>query len=326
MLHFKYLLWLLAGILLPQIVGSATLMSLLTQAVIYALFALGVGILLRQCGLVSFGHAAFFGSAGYIVALLMRDLEFGAGTAILLTLFALAVVAFLLGLVVSRIPGIAFGMLTLAIGQTVYLSTLQSRELLGGADGLNIAWPGSIFGLDVRLFYDPAGMFVISWVVTLAVIYLLDRLFRTRFGSITSAIRDNEERARFIGLNITLPKALVYSLSAVVSGLAGILSAIYTGFISPETLHWSVSGMALIMTIVGGVRHLWGPVLGAILFFFVKEYVGELTDYWMAMLGAVVILIVVFAPNGVSGLIAPLLERKKRVTKTVVGKQVEAGS
>lgn len=326
MYHVKYLLWLGAGVLLPQLLGSATLMSLLTQAVIYALFALGVGILLRQCGLVSFGHAAFFGAAGYLVALMMRDLELGAGSAILLTLLALAVVGFLLGLVVSRIPGIAFGMLTLAIGQTVYLSALKSRGLLGGADGLNIHWPSSIFGLDVKLFYDPASMFVISWVVMLAVIYLLDRLFRTRFGSITCAIRDNEERARFIGLHVTVPKATVYALSAVVSGLAGVLSAIYTGFISPETLHWSVSGMALIMTILGGVRCLWGPILGAIFYFFVKEYVGELTDYWMAMLGGVVILIVVFAPHGISGLITPLFKSKRRLNTPVITKQVEVRS
>ncbi|SEG17117.1 branched-chain amino acid ABC transporter permease [Marinobacterium lutimaris] len=326
MLHFKYLLWLAVGVLLPQLVGSATLMSLLTQSLIYALFALGVGILLRQCGLVSFGHAAFFGISGYSVALLMRDLELGAASAIVLTLVALAIVAFLLGLVVSRIPGIAFGMLTLAIGQTVYLSALKSRETLGGADGLNINWPSSIFGLDVRLFYDPASMFVISWVVMLVTIYLLDRLFRSRFGSITSAIRDNEERARFIGLHVMLPKAVVYALSAVVSGLAGVLSAIYTGFISPETLHWSVSGTALIMTILGGVRYLWGPILGAIFYFFVKEYVGELTDYWMAMLGAVVIFIVVFAPNGVSGLLMQLQERRQKRKQDVIVRRMEVRS
>ena len=129
-------------------------------------------------------------------ALLMQHLQFGAGTAILVTLLAITVVAFLLGLVVSRVPGIAFGMLTLAIGQTVFLSTQKSRELLGGADGLNIAWPDTLFGLDMGLFYDPAGMFLLCWGALVVVIYLLDRLFRGRFGSVTCAVRDNEEHAR----------------------------------------------------------------------------------------------------------------------------------
>ena len=322
---FKYLIFLAAGLLLPQLLDSATLLSLLTQALIYALFALGVGILLRQCGLVSFGHAAFFGSAGYGVALLVQHLEFGAGAAILVTLLVVTLVAFLLGLVISRVPGIAFGMLTLAVGQSVFLSTQKSRELLGGADGLNINWPDTLFGLDIGLFYDPGGMFLVCWSVLVVVIYLLDHLFSSRFGSVTCAVRDNEERARFIGLPIVLPKAAVFALSALVSALAGVLSALYTGFISPESLHWSVSGMALVMTILGGVHYLWGPVLGAIFYFFVKEYVGELTDYWMSLLGVVVIFIVVFAPNGVSGLLAQLLERNQRNQPTML-KQQEMGS
>lgn len=303
---------LVAGLAISAGAGSATVLSLLTQATIYAIFALGVGLLLRQSGLVSFGHAAFFGSAGYLVALLLQYGELPAGGAIIATVLIIGITAFLLGLVIGRIPGIAFGMLTLAIGQSVYLSVLKSRDYFGGADGLNIAWPATVFGAPMKALYDPATMFLVCWVVLVLTVGLLTLLLRSRFGSTTAAIRDNEERARYIGIRVLLPRAAVYGLSAAVSSLAGILSALYTGFVSPESLHWSVSGVALMMVILGGFKVLWGPVVGAILYFLAKDYLGELTDYWMSVLGVALILTVVYAPEGLSGAITRAYGRMRR--------------
>lgn len=298
------------GVLLAQGVTSDTVLSLLTQATIYALFALGVGLLLKQNGMVSFGHATFFGCAGYAVAILLHQQVASAELVILLALAGLALFAFLLGLVVVRVPGIAFGMLTIAIGQMFYQVASRSRSFTGGADGMSIEWPDTLFGVSLATLTRHDMMFLLCWSTLVIVIGLLAALMTSRFGAMTEAIRDNEERARFIGIRTLLPRALVFALSATVSGLGGVLSALHTGFISPEALHWSASGTALMMVVIGGYRVLWGPALGAILFFLARHLIGGYAEHWMAIFGAVLIAVIVFAPEGLSGALRRLSRRR----------------
>jgi branched-chain amino acid transport system permease protein len=290
-----------AGALFGWLVRSDALLSLLTQALIHAVLAVGVGVLLRQNGMVSFGHALFFGVSGYGVGILMRAKLMPAEFAIVLTLATVAVAAFLVGLVIVRVPGVAFGMLTLAIGQMFYLSASRSRGLTGGADGLNIEWPAQLFGMPLSQLLRPGAMFVLCWSVLVVVLFLLALLLRGRFGSVTEAVRDNEERARFIGILTLMPRAMVFALSALVSALAGVLSALNTGFVSPETLHWSVSGVALMMAVVGGYKVLWGPALGAVVYFLAKDALGDHATHWMAIFGIALITVIVFSPAGIAG-------------------------
>jgi len=295
------------GSALALAISSGTVLSLLTQATIYAVFALGVGLLLRQNGMVSFGHALYFGSAGYGVGLLLQQQVMPAELALLLTLLGLGLVAFLIGLVIVRVPGVAFGMLTLAIGQVFYLSASRSRGLTGGADGMNIDWPARLFGIELSVLLQPKGLFLLSWAVLLAVMAGLTLLLRTRFGAITEAVRDNEERARFIGIRTLVPRAAVYALSAMVTGLAGLLAALNTGFVSPENLHWSLSGVALMMVVVGGYKALWGPALGAVVYFLAKDVLGDYANHWMAIFGIALITVIVFAPTGLAGALGQCL-------------------
>jgi len=295
------------GTVLALSISSGTVLSLLTQATIYAVFALGVGLLLRQNGMVSFGHALYFGSAGYGVGLLLQQQAMPAELALLLTLLGLGLVAFLIGLVIVRVPGVAFGMLTLAIGQVFYLSASRSRGLTGGADGMNIDWPARLFGVELSLLLQPKGLFLLSWGVLLLVMAGLTLLLRTRFGAITEAVRDNEERARFIGIRTLVPRAAIYALSAMVTGLAGLLAALNTGFVSPENLHWSLSGVALMMVVVGGYKALWGPALGAVVYFLAKDVLGDYANHWMAIFGIALITVIVFAPTGLAGALGQLL-------------------
>lgn len=290
--------------------GSATLLSLFTQAVIFAVFALGVGLLLRQSGLVSFGHAAFFGCAGYSVAVLLETRVVPAEAAIVLTLLGITAVAFLLGLVFVRVPGIAFGMLTLAVGQMLFLTAARSRGLTGGADGMNINWPNTLFGVSTSALTEPHAMFALCWSVLVLTLTALTLLLRGRFGAITEAVRDNEERARFIGIRTLLPRAAVFALSGGVTALAGVLAALNTGFVSPENLHWSVSGVALMMVVVGGQGALWGPPLGAIVYFVLKDLLGGYADHWMAIFGAALIATIVFSPRGLVGALQRLVRRR----------------
>ncbi len=313
------LLALLAGAAIMLLTTSSSLLGMFTQAVIYAIFALGVGVLLKQNGLVSFGHALFFGAAGYGMGVVLALDWMPAEWALLAVLLAIGVLAFLIGLVIVRVPGIAFGMLTLAIGQMAYLLASRARGLTGGADGMSVNWPSTLFGLPQALLLKPATLFMIAWVLMVLVTVALLLILRTRFGAITEAIRDNEERARFIGFTTTVPRALVYALSAMVTGVAGLLSVFNTGFVSPENLHWSVSAITLLMVVVGGFKKALGPIVGAILYFLFKDLLGEYATHSMAIFGAILIVVIVFAPDGVIGAVQRLLRGKKAQGMHMVG-------
>ena len=299
------------GVALSQLLPSGTALSLLTQAVIYGVFALGVGLLLRQNGMVSFGHALYFGLSGYAMGIILELGLMPAELALMLTPIVIGLIAFVVGVVIVRVPGVAFSMLTLAVGQLAFLTASRSRGLTGGADGMNIPWPETLFGMPESVIHEPATLFMICWTVLILVMLGLTLLLRSRFGTVTEAVRDNEERARFIGLRTLWPRAAVYALSAVVVSLAGLLSALNTAFISPESLHWSVSGMALMMVVVGGYKAIWGPPLGAIVYFLFKDVLGDFAEHWMAIFGIALITIIVFSPTGLAGILRRLFNRRK---------------
>lgn len=304
------------GVFLPHMVASVLLISLMTQAVIGAIMATGVGLLFRQNGVISFGHAAFYGTAAYIIGLSLRHSLLPVELAILAALIIPALMAFLLGLVIVRIPGVAFAMLTLAVGQALYEFALKARAVTGGDDGFAISFPSQILGVSIRTFQHPSSMFAICWVLLIVILLLLQVFARSPLGRLTVAIRENEERARFIGYRTVVPRALVYAASALVASAAGVLAALYNGFVAPNVLHWSLSGSALIMAIVGGPRYLWGPAIGAVIYFFVKDFAGNLTEHWPAIIGIMLIATTLMLPNGVSGalvwLVAAVRNRKQR--------------
>jgi branched-chain amino acid transport system permease protein len=239
--------------------------------------------------------------SGYLIGLVMQFTGWSAGLVIGLTVLATGLFAFALALVIVRVPGIAFGMLTLSIGQGFYVMVSKSRGVTGGADGLNINFPARVFGIDLAAFQNPSSMFLICWLVMVALVLSLSLLLRTRFGPLTEAIRENEERARFIGFRTLLPRAAVFALSAMITAVGGALSSLYTGFVSPESLHWSVSGTVLIMVVLGGSRTLWGPVIGAVVYYLFRDYLGEHTSHWLSIFGVSLIAVIVLWPAGIAG-------------------------
>jgi branched-chain amino acid transport system permease protein len=305
------LLALLIGVAIMWLTTSSGMLGIFTQAVIYAIFALGVGVLLKQNGLVSFGHALYFGGAGYGVGVLLQMQWMPAEWALLAVLVTIGLAAFLIGLVIVRVPGIAFGMLTLAIGQMMYLLAVRARGITGGSDGMSINWPSTLFGFPQATLLKPAVLFMIAWVLLLLVTYVLLWILQTRFGAITEAVRDNEERARFIGIPTTVPRAAVYALSGVITGVAGLLSSLNTGFISPESLHWSVSGVTLLMVVIGGFKRAVGPIIGAIVFVLLKDLLGEYATYSMAIFGTILIAVIVFSPEGIIGALEHALKGRR---------------
>lgn len=308
---FLSLLALLAGAVIVWVTPSSSLLGMFTQAVIYAIFALGVGVLLKQNGLVSFGHALFFGGAGYSMGVILALDWMPAEWAIPVVLCGTGLAAFLIGLVIVRVPGIAFGMLTLAIGQMAYLLATRARGITGGSDGMGVNWPATLFGVSQSALLKPGTLFLLSWTLLVLVTFVLLVVMKTRFGTITEAVRDNEERARFIGIRTMVPRAAVYAISAMVSGAAGLLSCFNSGFVSPANLHWSVSAITLLMVVVGGFRKPLGPILGAILYFLVKDLLGEYATHSMAIFGAALIAVIVFAPDGIIGLLERLVSGRR---------------
>jgi len=300
-----------AGAIVAATVPSNLMMTLLTQAVISAILATGVGFLIRQNGVVSFGHAAFYGIACYAIALAMRHGAVQAELAIVLALVLPPALAFLLGLVIVRIPGVAFSMLTLAVGQACYEFAMKARQVTGGEDGFSVSLPPSLFGIPTALFQDPRSMFLVSWSALVLIMLALAVTAASPFGRLTVAIRENEERARFIGYRTTLPRALVLTLSAFVTAIAGVLFTLYNAFVSPDVLHWSQSGSALIMAIIGGPRLIWGPALGAIIFFFAKDLAGDATEHWQGIIGVILIVVMFMLPVGIGGALTRLWQRRR---------------
>ena len=302
----------LAGVLIAATIRSNLMMTLLTQAIITGILATGVGFLIRQNGVVSFGHAAFYGVACYVIALAMKHGVMRAEFAIVLALALPTALAFLLGLVIVRIPGVAFSMLTLAVGQAFYEFAMKARQVTGGEDGFSVNLPSTIFGIETALFQSPHSMFMISWGMLAMTILLLTVVATSPFGRLTAAIRENEERARFVGYATVLPRALVLTLSAFVTAVAGVLFTLYNTFVSPDVLHWSLSGSALIMAIIGGPRLVWGPALGAIIFFFAKDMAGDVTEHWQGIIGVILIVVMVVLPAGLGGALTRLWRRQSR--------------
>lgn len=297
------------GAVLPWLVPSKLALSLTSQAIFDALLATSVGFLVLQNGRVSFGQAAFFGLGGYTFGILIARQLIVPELALLAALAIPTGVAFLLGLVFARVTGVAHAMLTLAVGQAFYEVAFRWRELAKGDDGMSFDLPAQIFGFPSSKLQDPAIMVVLAWTILVLTLAGLNLFVRSRTGQIAAAVRDNEERARFTGHDTAVPSALIYAICALIAAVAGILQAIYNGYIAPQMLHWSLSGTALIMAVVGGAKFILGPALGAISFFFLKDFAGKAAEYWPAIVGGVLVLITLLMPQGIAGIVSHLSTR-----------------
>ena len=291
------------GPLMAALISSSLMLSLLAQATFAAIFAVGVGFLIRQNGMVSFGHAAFYGLPGYLIGMLLPGGALPVEVLIIGSVALTGVVGFAIGLVIVRVHGIAFGMLTLAIGQGLYVAVTRVRGVTGGHDGMSLRLPRELFGLPLKLLQQPQGMLIVSWLVLMAILISIWLFSRSHWGRLTEGIRDNEERIRFLGYPTLLPRALVFAASTVIAAIGGVLFVVYNTFISPDAVHWTASGSALIMAILGGAGSTWGPALGAFVYFLLKHVAGDYTTHWLSIIGVALILVSVAFPTGLAGLV-----------------------
>jgi len=273
---FKYVLYglLLVALIAAPLVGAYPVF--VAKLLCFALFASAFNLLLGYTGLLSFGHAAFFGGAGYVAGYMMRDLHVTPELGLLAGTAAGAFIGLIVGLLAIRRQGIYFAMITLALAQMLYFFCLQV-PFTGGEDGLQGVPRGKLFGVldlssDLTLYY------VVLVIVALAFL-LIVRTIHSPFGQILKAIKENEPRATSLGYDTDRFKLLAFVLSAALTGLAGSLKTLVLGFETLTDVHWSMSGSVILMTLVGGLGILSGPLLGAALVIALENKLGDIGSF-----------------------------------------------
>lgn len=302
-LHGRLALGLLLALLaLPELArlwGLDFYVGVASRILIFALAATSLNLILGFGGMVSFGHAAFVGAGAYTVGILMQHGVTSAWLALVLALLAAAALAWLIGAISLRTRGVYFIMITLAFAQMLYY-LMMSLKVYGGDDGLSLARrfdPG--LGLDLG---QDAQFYYLVLALAVGVFLLVQRLLNSRFGHALQAIRDNETRMAAIGFPVYRFKLAAFVLAGAFAGLAGALLANQGGFVSPSMMHWGESGMLMVMVILGGVGHLYGGLVGAVVFLLLEELLSSYTIHWQLGLGAVLLGVVLLAPNGVLSL------------------------
>jgi len=287
-----------ALLLLPWSINSYGL-SLLTQVLIFGILAMGLDILIGYTGLVSFNHATFFGVSAYTTGILFYHggenfwLALGSGIAVSIVL------GIVLGLLVLRSGGPYFLMITLAFGQMIFALAWRWRSLTGGDDGLpGIARPdtGLPAAMENNLYF-----YYLVLMFFLAVLFGLWKFVQSPLGRSIVGVRESESRMQALGYNTFGLKLMAYALAAGVSGLAGVLYVYFTGFISPQELNWTMSGLIILMVIIGGAGTLLGPVIGAAVILILQNLLSSYTDRWPLFMGIIFVLCVMYARNGIFG-------------------------
>lgn len=288
-------------VLLPRFTGAYGL-GLAIEVLIFAIFAMSLDLLLGYTGLTSLGHAAYFGVGGYTVGLLARHLGMDSIGTLPLALLAGASAAAIFGPLVLRVSGAYFLMLTLALGQLLYGLMWLWRPITGGDDGLAGIPRPRLPGVEGLLWNDVA-FYYLTLACAVASCAIMAWLVRSRFGLALRGIRESERRMASLGYDVRRHRYAIFVVAAGIASLAGALYAYFFGYVSPHHLGWTLSGEALVMVILGGAGTLWGPALGALVVNLLRYEVSSYTDRWLTVLGLTFILVVLFAPQGIAGLL-----------------------
>ena len=279
---------------------------MLTEIVYFSLFAVSFNLLFSYAGLLSFGHAAYFGLGAYVTAISLKQV---AGmpffAAILLGALAAAAGGALIGFFCVRSKGSYFALLTLAFNQFLWAIAWKWREVTGGDDGIGGIVPKNPVDLGILNFdfKNVGSKYYLTLVIVVACLTLGWYLMRTPFGNTVRAVKANEERAAFLGYNVNRSKLLIFTLSACFAGIAGSLFALFQNFVAPSAISLSMSTEVLFMAFLGGTGSFLGPILGAAIFVYFTDWISSLTERWEFILGLLFIVLVLYFPQGFIGLI-----------------------
>ena len=286
-------------------VNSPYTLVLMIDLLIAALFAVSLHFIMGPAGMHSFGHAAYFGLGAYGAALLVRQLQLPMEVALVVAPLVAALGAVVYGWFCVRLSGVYLAMLTLAFAQITWAITYQWDSFTGGSNGLTGVWPAEWL-TDKRAYYW------LTLVLVGAGVWWMRRVLYSPFGYALRAGRDSVLRADAIGINVKRMQWAAFVISGTVAGLAGALYAFSKGSISPESLSVGKSVDGLVMVLLGGIQTLAGPVVGAVTFTWLHDTVARNTDYWRAMLGGIILLLVLLFPQGIAGGIKQLFDNLRK--------------
>ncbi|WP_245280508.1 MULTISPECIES: branched-chain amino acid ABC transporter permease [Chelatococcus] len=278
----------------------------LMKVLCFALFACAFNLLLGYGGLLSFGHAAYLGTASYICAHTAKVWGMPPEVAILLGTAAAAALGFVFGSLAIRRQGIYFAMITLALAQMVFFFSLQA-PFTGGEDGIQAVPRGHLFGL-IDLSRDTSLYYVVAVIFLVGVLFIY-RVIHSPFGQVLKAIRDNEPRAISLGYATNRYKLVVFTLSATLAGLAGATKAIVFQLASLTDVHWTMSGEVVLMTLVGGMGTVFGPMVGAAVIVTMQNYLAHLGAWVTVIQGVIFVICVMLFREGIIGVLARRLKR-----------------
>jgi len=306
----------LALVILPYVVEPYHTV-LLSYGLIFAIAALGFNLLLGYTGLLSFGHSAYFGMGAYAVAFVVKYLRITSMELSLVAgILASALVTALFGFVCVRYTRIYFSILTLALSQVLWSLAFKFFWVTGGTDGLRVPTP-VLLGLSIgagedkmtflahRYYYYVLAIFLVA-------VALMWIIVHSPFGKALQAIRDNEVRAEFVGVQVWHYRWVAFLISGVFTGLAGALWVPLNGLTTPDILHWSFSGEIVFFTVLGGFSTFAGPIVGAVVFNYLKTFAVGYTVYWQMFLGVVLVTLVMVLPTGIMGMAARLSQKWRR--------------
>jgi branched-chain amino acid transport system permease protein len=287
------------------------LISQFTRIVIYAIFAMSLDLLVGYCGMVSLGHAAFFGVAAYVTALLAE--KAGIENILIslpLSLVAAATASAVIGLLTLRTRGVYFIMATLAFAQVLFF-VVHDNPYFGGSDGILLLarFKLAIGGLSLLDLSDPLTRYYACLAIGVAVLIGLYILVQSPFGHVIQGIKSNEQRMRALGYPVERYKFVCFVIGGTLAGLAGHLYVLLTGLVDPSILDWLHSAQLLMMVIVGGIGTLVGGAVGALIMILFIDQASEYTEHWKLLVGVLVIAITLLARGGIVGMVAALLRR-----------------
>jgi branched-chain amino acid transport system permease protein len=287
------------GLVIFPLILSRFQLRMITEIIILTLFAMTWKMMLNEGGMFSFGHAVYFGLGAYASVLgwlHIPGLSFLGG--ILLGALSAAIVAFILGAFLVRMSGTYFALLTLAFNQLIWAIVWKWRDVTGGDDGLGKFPKPDLLGLSMK---NPVTFYYVSALIICGCLFLCWYFTKTPFGNVAMSIKSNEERAKFLGFNVNASKMFFLTLMGFFSGVSGALYAQFQEFIATSAIDLGMSTNVLFMAYIGGTGFFWGPVVGSGVFVYLSEYLSSFTDRWEFILGIIFILVVLFAPQGILG-------------------------
>jgi branched-chain amino acid transport system permease protein len=314
---------LLLALLMPWF-GSRYDIFLGTQIAIDALFAVSLNLLLGTTGLVSFGHAAYFGVGSYVCGILMKTYSVPFALAFPAAGLGAALFALVAGYFCVRSTKIYFAMLTLAFSQIVWAVAFTWNAVTGGDEGLsdvpypNLDWMGSLPGFGN--FRVPELFYFLTVILVAIALAVLQRIIRSPFGRMLTTIRDNPERAAFIGLNVRAYQLAAFVIAGGFAGLAGALYGIFNRGVFADFVFWPKSAEVMIMTILGGINHFWGPPVGAFALVWLNQEITSYTQYWPLTLGIILIVLLYALPGGIVGGLLAISRRLRQRRRPVAAR------